>query len=324
MSGDQIVPVIRQASVDVSFVVACYNAGPYLEPALRSALNQSGVTVEVLVIDDGSTDGSQNVVRRLAETDPRVVLLQTAHNIGPGGARNVGLSQMRGKWYAVLDADDIIEPERSKTLIAVANRHDADMVADNLIQFGADIAETKMFSIAPRAGAHNLTLAEYLQRSRLFGQETGPGYLKPMIRKAAMRRAGLRYNESLRIAEDDELVIRALLANLKYVVCDYAGYRYRRHDASISHRLSLANLEKMVAAEQQIARALPVKVRKSSAYQGRWKALSRGHAFTRSIEALKSRSYLSAILAIARQPAALALYSMPISARIQRLLARPK
>jgi succinoglycan biosynthesis protein ExoO len=142
-----------------------------------------------------------------------------------------------------------------------------------------------------------------------------------MIRRDAIMRADLRYNEDLKIGEDDELVIRALVSGLRYAVCDYSGYRYRKHEESISHRLSLDHLERMLAAEDSIALLLPETVRRTPAYRGRQAALRRAAAFTRSIEALKRKAPFAAALEIARRPDALMLYSMPLKARVQRMLA---
>lgn len=318
MSGETVTDPGACQPVDVSFAIACFNAAGFLEEAVRSALAQQGVSVEVLIVDDGSTDGSQAMAKRLAGEDPRVRALQTAQNSGPGGARNVAIEQMRGRWYAILDADDLVLPDRTRRLLDLAEQHDAQIVADNLIQFGEGIDDTVMFDIAPADGTRELDLTDYLARSQMFGKHANPGYLKPMIRRDAIVRTGLRYNEQMRIGEDDELIIRALSAGLRYFVSGYAGYRYRRHDQSVSHRLSLANLEKMVDAEVGVAKLLPLPISNHPAYRGRWAALMRARAFTRSIEALKQRRPISAALEIARYPSAITLYSMPIMARLHR------
>lgn len=206
--------------------------------------------------------------------------------------------------------------------MAIADRYSADMIADNLLEFGEEIEPRPMFAIAPRGGAKRLDLQEYFERSRLFGREESPGYLKPMIRRSALEQAGLRYNPALRIGEDDELVIRALLANLKYVVCDYAGYCYRRHADSISHRLSLADLDRMIVAEHNIAKQLHPAIARSKSYRGRWDALVKARAFTSSVEALKGGSYLRALVDILKKPSAVSIYSLPVTARLQRLKGR--
>ncbi len=274
------------------------------------------------MVDDGSTDGSRELIDIMAKADPRIVALRTKQNSGPGGARNVALENMRGRWFAVLDADDLILPDRSRVLIALAERHEADAIADNPVEFGDHISDAAMFNIAPPGGARKLELAEYFERSRLFGAEPSPGYLKPMIRRKTIERIGLRYNASMRIGEDDEFMVRALARGTKYLISDFHGYRYRKHEASISHRLSLRNLERMIAAEREIAAVLPPEAARSAAFRKRGKALVRAHAFTRSVEALKARSYFSAFRSLLRQPSAVALYAMPIAAAWKRAKSR--
>lgn len=322
MSVESVIGPGARQPVDVSFAVACYNAEGFLEQAVQSALAQQGVSVEVLIVDDCSTDGSRALAKRLAGEDPRVRALQTAQNSGPGGARNMAIEHMRGQWFAILDADDLVLPDRTRRLLDLAEQHDAQIVADNLIQFGEGIDDTVMFDIAPADTARKLDLTDYLARSHMFGKHANPGYLKPMIRRDAIVDTGLRYNEQMRIGEDDELIIRALIAGLTYWLSGDAGYRYRRHDQSISHRLSLANLEKMVEAEEVVAKLLPPQIASHPAYRGRWDALMRARAFTRSIEALKNKQPMSAALEIARHPPAIMLYSMPIMARLHRWLGK--
>src|SRR5262244_3982317 len=97
---------------DVSFIVAAYNAEPYVEAAIRSALQQSGVAVEVVVVDDGSSDHTAKIVSAVAEDDPRVTLLRHQSRRGASAARNTAIEIARGAWIAVLDADDLIKHSR--------------------------------------------------------------------------------------------------------------------------------------------------------------------------------------------------------------------
>lgn len=93
----------RAAVTDlISVVVPCFNAQRYIVGALRSVYSQAGVTLEVIVVDDGSTDGS---VETVLQSFPAVTLLQQP-NAGVAAARNAGLRAARGRWVAFLDADD--------------------------------------------------------------------------------------------------------------------------------------------------------------------------------------------------------------------------
>src|SRR5690242_12326579 len=95
---------------DVTFIMAAYNAEATIAHALRSALDQKGVSVEVVVVDDCSRDGTVDVARAFPEDRVHVVAL--GQNRGPGGARNAGISVARGRWIAVLDCDDTVSPQR--------------------------------------------------------------------------------------------------------------------------------------------------------------------------------------------------------------------
>lgn len=95
----------------ISVVMPCYNAAAHIEEAVRSALDQRAVEVELVVVDDGSTDDSVAIVERLqGGYGPRLTLLHAPH-AGPYPARNLGLQHTRGRFIAFLDADDYWEAD---------------------------------------------------------------------------------------------------------------------------------------------------------------------------------------------------------------------
>ncbi|MCT9867987.1 glycosyltransferase family 2 protein [Paenarthrobacter aurescens] len=102
------VPLRHHASVSV--VVPCYNYGRYLPDAVASALTQDGVDVEVIVVDDASTDGSAAVAWRLAAGDPRISVVLHESNQGHIATYNDGLSRARGRYVTLLSADDLLAP----------------------------------------------------------------------------------------------------------------------------------------------------------------------------------------------------------------------
>jgi len=117
--------------VKFSVVVPLYNKAPYIETALRSALNQSVSDFEVIVVDDGSTDGGADLVEALA--DPRIRVIRQP-NGGVSRARNLGISLARGEWVAFLDADDWLHPDYFTTLIEAQRLHpEADVAATSFL-----------------------------------------------------------------------------------------------------------------------------------------------------------------------------------------------
>ncbi|GGH49055.1 hypothetical protein GCM10010921_26980 [Microbacterium album] len=112
-------PEPSRARATVSVVVPCFNYARFLEQAVGSALRQRGVDVEVIVVDDASTDASLQVARRLAHADPRVRVLANARNLGPVHTFNRGLRAATGEFLVRLDADDLLTPGALERAAAV-------------------------------------------------------------------------------------------------------------------------------------------------------------------------------------------------------------
>ncbi|TGW04562.1 glycosyltransferase family 2 protein, partial [Mesorhizobium sp. M2D.F.Ca.ET.145.01.1.1] len=129
---------------DVSFVIAAYNAEATLDRAIASAIAQKGVSLEIIVVDDKSRDGTLDAARAYPEHIVRVLALDK--NRGPGGARNAGLDAARGRWIAVLDSDDAVFPGRIAAMIGRAERANAEIAVDNLEVVREDgVVEDAMF-----------------------------------------------------------------------------------------------------------------------------------------------------------------------------------
>ncbi len=109
----------------VSVLIPCWNAAGSIERALDSVLADRELPLECVVVDDGSTDGTADVVRSVAQRDPRVVLLVSPANEGVSEARNRGLRVVRGEWLTFLDADDRLLPGGLAALYEAAVSTDA-------------------------------------------------------------------------------------------------------------------------------------------------------------------------------------------------------
>ena len=91
----------------VSVVIPAYNCETFVEASVRSAMAQSVRDIEILVVDDGSTDGTAAVVEALCREDERVNLIRPGENRGVAEARNLGVRSARADWVAFLDSDDL-------------------------------------------------------------------------------------------------------------------------------------------------------------------------------------------------------------------------
>jgi len=91
---------------DISVIIPVYNGSRFIADAVNSALSQTGVNFEVLVIDDCSEDDTPDIMMNLMKTDERLIYIRTLSNLGVAGARNMGVEAASGEWVAFLDADD--------------------------------------------------------------------------------------------------------------------------------------------------------------------------------------------------------------------------
>ena len=209
----------------VSIIIPVYNTGRYLEPALRSALNQTWSAIEVIVVDDGSTDGSLEVARRFEGDRLRVI---TQKNQGSCAARNTGARAARGDYLQFLDHDDLLAPDKvarqmehwhpalsPRTLLMgeIIRFFDSEDGVRHEIPAGADYHPAW-------AGTHpeyaEIPAKDWLVRWWTRRMETTP--LAWLISRELMAAAGPWEERFLSRLDDFEFITRLLLAADRIVV----------------------------------------------------------------------------------------------------------
>jgi glycosyltransferase involved in cell wall biosynthesis len=121
----------NQEASKISIVVPVYNVQPYLEKCLDFLIRQSQPNIEIIVVNDGSTDNSLDIIHRYALKDQRIRVIDKA-NEGLGAARNAGLKISTGKYVMFVDADDWISNEACNKLLSIAENSNADVVIFDL------------------------------------------------------------------------------------------------------------------------------------------------------------------------------------------------
>jgi succinoglycan biosynthesis protein ExoO len=206
----------------VSVVIACFNCERYIEKAIDSVLAQTLSEIEAIVVDDGSSDRSFEIVERY--DDPRVRLLRTPHNAGPSAARNLGFDAARGDWIAVLDGDDWMEPDRLGAMIDFAEGKGADAVADDLyIIFDGELAPRSTWF---RDYQVDVNSAKPLEAVDLVSKEIG--VIKAVFRRSLVVERGHRYDEGVKYGEDFLLYLSWLLDGRQVYLLDRPMYFLRR------------------------------------------------------------------------------------------------
>ena len=129
-------PSQNKESPVVSVIMAIYNAGVYFEESVQSVLNQTYPHFELILVDDGSTDGTLEAAQKFAKKEARIRLFQVP-SLGPGGARNKGLDEALGTYITLTDHDDVAHPQWLEKLVTCMEKEGTtrDMVICNAVEF---------------------------------------------------------------------------------------------------------------------------------------------------------------------------------------------
>jgi glycosyltransferase involved in cell wall biosynthesis len=188
----------------VSIIVASHNKGPFVADSVRSALAQ-GPCVEVIVVEDASTDESPTILRGLAQDEPRLRLIELKENRGGSHCRNVGIRHAAGQFVIFLDADDLLDPHCCAERLRVAALlpdHDLWVFPMRVFRDDPTVVETVW---VPRPGDH---LGNFLAHRLDWS------IMQPLWRRSFLERLG-GFDESFVRLQDPELHVRAMLAGAR-------------------------------------------------------------------------------------------------------------
>lgn len=261
---------------EVSVVIAAYNAERSIARAAQSALNQRDVDVEVIVVDDSSTDATRAICEQLVNTYPALRVISLPRNSGPSVARNTGIASSRGRWISILDADDSYEPTRLSKLVLFAEERDLDIVTDALIVISAEAEEKK--TVDPYPGHRDLsavTVKQFLLADMPGRLSFGAGYLKPVFRRDTLRGLGLRYEASVRVAEDALMIFNCLTMGARVGHYRRGLYNYYRgqpsittsgHSGTIYERLEVCRLMSLMVESRNAEPGVQALVRRREVF----------------------------------------------------------
>src|SRR3954447_10460684 len=210
-----IVPAVR-----VSVVVPIYNVEPYLRACLESVAAQGLDDLEVIMVDDGSTDGSPAIAREFAERDSPSKLITPPHG-GLGNARNNGAAIASGEFPAFLDSDDVVPPHAYELMLETLDKTGSDFATGNVHRLGS--AGTSQTRFLARAFAETRLKTHVTRYTPLLADRIAPNKL---WRMSFWREQGLRFPEQ-RLYEDIPVSLPAHFAARAVDVISDPVYLYR-------------------------------------------------------------------------------------------------
>ncbi len=229
----------------VSVIIPVFNAEAWIRRCLDSVLGQSYERLEVIAVSDGSTDGSESILRDYESRDSRFIFL-CQENLGVSAARNHGLAKARGDWICFVDADDYVHVDYVKSMLREALDHDADAVSINF------------YLELPRGW--RLPYPFIILRKQLTGKEAVKQCFRmlhfPTFVWNKLFRRSLFTDQALSfppiIYEDAYLVPLLLLGCRKVIALKKPRYHYIRQPVSLTHRIGFEHVSQYLTAANML------------------------------------------------------------------------
>ncbi|RCJ20653.1 glycosyl transferase [Nostoc sp. ATCC 43529] len=290
----------------VSVIIPAYNTEAYIEKAIKSALEQTLNDIEVIVVDDASSDKTVEIAKSFI--DERLKVIVNQQNLGAAAARNRALKAAQGEWIAVLDSDDWYALERLEKLVSLANEKNADMIADDI--YFINDGETSPWSTLIQESGKGIDKIfqvdiVYFVETDIFGEPgLHLGLSKPLFKREFLLQHGIEYDEDIRMGQDYWLDMKCLIKGARFFVEPKPYYFYRSRPGSLVHQSRLPRLNQSCKATNSFMQQEAVK--KNTALT---RALSRSLAvykknlaYFKVVEPLKERKWLTALTQMTKNP----------------------
>lgn len=225
----------------VSIIVPVYNTEIYLAKCLHSILAQTLTDIEIIIINDGSTDQSQEIIELFDNKDARIRSFQK-ENGGLSDARNFGLDQIMGQYIAFIDSDDYVDEKMIEKMYSLAIKHDADIVMCDLVKVDEEGNEFRDLPQSPQL-LEKIILKEDLT---IFGEMSCFACNKLFKNELFLRH---RFRKGIHF-EDIELIPKLVLDSKIIAKINQPFYKYFERKDSITRTHTKKGLDMFVAIDQ--------------------------------------------------------------------------
>lgn len=230
----------------ISVIVPVYNGELYIAQCIRSIQRQNVSDIQIIIVNDGSTDSSLEIIQRFAESDEKIIVISIP-NGGVSNARNIGLQYATGDYVGFVDCDDWIEPQMYSHMLSLAYEHDLDIVIEPPIFEVAGKTANYRDSGFLRFMDPATTMIEMLRGKLYSGQ-----LWNKIIRRSLI---GQNFCDAhIRLYEDLDALCRIIAKSKQNAFTDFHHYHYRIHAASAMHQNFSHNILDAVIVSDRILR----------------------------------------------------------------------
>lgn len=232
----------------VSIIVPVYNVKEYLAECVDSIRNQTLADIEIILVDDGSSDGSSEMCDAYAKLDSRVQVIHQ-HNGGSTRARNAGLLASHGEYIGFVDSDDWIEPQMYEQLLWQCTQNHADLAV--CAKYCSHKKSEYKEPLGVPEGIYEKNDPEKTIIRNLIYSEKGqsrgisPNLYDKLFQRELLFRYQFSVDERMKYGEDDVCAYSCLLHAERVAMLDRAFYHYRQRSGSVCHSEDTAYFEKI-------------------------------------------------------------------------------
>ena len=238
---------MEENEIKISVMVPIYNTSQYLEKCLKSIISQSLKEIEIICVNDGSTDNSLEILEEFAKEDKRIIIVNKK-NGGLTSARNAALKIARGKYCLNIDSDDWIEQEYFKDMYEKAEQGNLDILITNII---FDYPSKK--SILNDLELDENTIIFGKEYMKIFFSNNKNGFTwNKLLKRELYFENKLQYNEKIFLLEDLELIGRIGYFSKRVGKLNKAYYHYMQRESNGSQKVKLKNLTDRIEAYRSL------------------------------------------------------------------------
>lgn len=238
----------------VSIVVPIYNAEKYLDRCLESVLSQTYVDIEVILVNDGSSDRSEKICRRYKALDKRVFLINQ-ENKGLGGARNSGLHAAKGSYVGFVDADDVIQRDMISDFVKIAATEQPNVICSNILVYDKG-------NVSYREIRNDLPYNQVLKSDEIknyllqpyYGGYMGiiPSACTKIYEREFLVNSDLFFDENIRRTQDYWFNFEVFKKATSVYVINHGYYHYYFNDSSMIRTYRPKGFELFVASREKL------------------------------------------------------------------------
>lgn len=222
---------------EISVIIPVYNKEKYIGAALRSVLEQPFRDIEVIVVNDGSTDGSLAIINQIASNDGRVRVVDIP-NGGVSHARNVGLNYAQGEWIQFLDADDLLEENYLSQAMQILKEHPADILFSGFTMIDVQMKPVKEITLSEMGLKNQNDICGYFIR---YQYDTGFfGYISnKLFRRNVWQKSGASFPVGTTLAEDLDFYVKLYPTIERAYFWNGYSFRYLQTEANYTNNISI-------------------------------------------------------------------------------------